>query len=76
MNYEKKLIKSIRIFKKIFGLVSFQFHKLEIKKPQSNQTNLVKNKLNQIKKIKLKKTKPKPSSSESPKKQYSFLFLI
>ena len=55
MNHEKKLIKSIRIFKKIFGLVWFQFHKLEIEIPQSNQTNLVKNKLNQIKKIKQKK---------------------
>jgi len=58
LNHEKKLIKSIRIFKKIFGLVWFQFHKLEIEIPQSNQTNLVKNKLNQIKKNQTKKTEP------------------
>jgi hypothetical protein len=36
LNHEKKLIKPIRIFKKIFGSVQFRFHKLEIKKPQLN----------------------------------------
>ena len=36
LNHEKKLIKPIRIFKKIFGSIQFRFHKLEIKKPQLN----------------------------------------
>jgi hypothetical protein len=78
LNYEKKLIKPIRIFKKIFGLVWFRFHKLEIEKPQSNQTDLVKNKLNQIKKIKPKKTKPNQNQAlrKVQKNNIVFLFLI
>jgi hypothetical protein len=70
LNHEKKLIKSIRIFKKY--LVWFWFHKTKTEK--SNRTKKIKNKTEKI------QTKPKSSSLKSKKKnlkkQYSFLFLI
>jgi hypothetical protein len=58
LNHEKKLIKSIRIFKKY--LVWFWFHKTKTEK--SNRTKKIKNKTEKI------QTKPKSSPLKSKKK--------
>jgi hypothetical protein len=63
LNHEKKSIKPIKIFFKIFS--SVQFHKPEIKKPNQTEKN---------KKTKPNRTEIKPIRKF--KKQYSFLFLI
>jgi hypothetical protein len=54
---KKNRLNSLKYLKYIFNSIQFrfQFYKLETEKPQSNQTDLVKNK-NQTKKIKNKKT--------------------
>jgi hypothetical protein len=70
LNHEKKLIKSIKIFKKY--LVWFWFRKIKIKK--SNRIKKIKN---QTEKIQTKpKSSPLKSKKKNLKKQYSFLFLI
>jgi len=55
---KKNRLNPLKYLKYIFNSIQFrfQFHKLETEKPQSNRTDLVKNKLNQTKKIKNKKT--------------------
>jgi hypothetical protein len=74
----KKIIKSIKIFKKIFGFVWFWFHKLKTKKSQPNRTGLVKNKpKTELKKSnKTEKTEPNWNQNplESPKNNIVFGF--
>jgi hypothetical protein len=62
----------MRIFKKIFGVVRFLFHKPETEKFQPNQTNLVKTyKITELKKPNQTETKPiiKPIRKSKTKSQ-------